>query len=265
MRYQKGSISLNERRDKPILNLIADSRYVTHTQLWELSQRVYAVFDRRVFNWRLQRFVRTSLVRKQVVPFLNGEALYSISGRGLQALERLDVYYLGGGLDREKELHEFQIPHALELNDVRLALMQTLTLSQWMPESFIRVLNTSPATAYAKVYDGIARIDRGPGRDSIQFAIEYERTLKSQTKYEKIRAAIESEKRLNVFLYLMPTYQVLSTVQSQFWRTKRLVYFGLVDEFKKNAFNAPLTTAMFKKTCLWDALEEGAALPEVRT
>jgi hypothetical protein len=29
MRYQKGSIGLNDRKDKAILTLVADSRYVT--------------------------------------------------------------------------------------------------------------------------------------------------------------------------------------------------------------------------------------------
>lgn len=89
MRYQKGSIGLNDRRDKAILHFVADSRHVTHSQLWELSKADYAEVDRRVFNWRIRRLVQSGLVRKQVPPFLNGEALYSISGRGIQALERL--------------------------------------------------------------------------------------------------------------------------------------------------------------------------------
>jgi hypothetical protein len=68
-----------------------------------------------------------------------------------------------------------------------------------IPECFIRVLNLSPATAYAKVYDGIAnvRVDHG----FVDFAVEYERTLKSPAKYEKIRKAIESEKRVQAFVY----------------------------------------------------------------
>jgi hypothetical protein len=43
-----------------------------------------------------------------MVPFLDGEALYSITGRGIQALERLGIYYLGAGLDREKIFTKFK-------------------------------------------------------------------------------------------------------------------------------------------------------------
>lgn len=46
-------------------------------------------------------------------------------------------------------------------------------------------------------YAGMAKVRLD--RESIGFAIEYERTLKSQPKYEKIRKAIESEKRLHAF------------------------------------------------------------------
>jgi hypothetical protein len=263
MRYQKGSIGLNDFRDKPILSFVAESRYIVHSQLWKFSRTAFAEFNRHVFNWRIRRLVRAGLVRKQSPTFLDGEALYSITGQGIQALEQLGVYYLGANLDRQKELHEFQIPHALEVNAIRLALMRTREFSSWIPESFIRVLNLSPATAYAKVYDGIAKVDIIGGR--IEFAVEYERTLKSQAKYEKIREVIESEKRLNVFLYLLPSYELLSSLRHEFWRTKRQVLFGLVDEFKESVFQAPLTTAMYDRTSLQDALIKACALAKPPT
>jgi hypothetical protein len=263
MRYQKGSIGLNDRRHKAILHFVADSRYVTHSQLWELSKADYAEVDRRVFNWRIRRLVQSGLVRKQVPPFLNGEALYSISGRGIQALERLGIYYLGANLDRETDASELQIPHALELNAIRLALMRTGLLSNWMPESFIRVLSLSPATAYAKVYDGIATVCLNT--EFIEFAVEYERTLKSQAKYGKIRDAIESENRLSLFLYLAPSYELLRSLRNEFWDTKRLIFFGLVDEFKENAFLAPVTPAKYDRMPFQHALMRASALAKNRT
>ena len=182
-------------------------------------------FRRRVFNWRVRRLVRHGLVRKQIVPYLNGEALYSISRPGIEALERMGTYYLGANVEREKDSSEFQIPHALELNNIRLALLRTGTLWSWIPESFIRVLNLSPAHAYVKGYDGIAKVFFDG--EFAEFAVEYERTLKSLPKYEKIREAIESEKRLHAFLYLAPSWQLLCTLRGEFWNTKRMVFFGL--------------------------------------
>lgn len=96
---------------------------------------------------------------------------------GIHALEQLGVYYLGANPDRERDAQEAQIPHALEVNNVRLALLGTRTLFQWILEPFIRVLNLSPASSYAMVYDGIAKVFLNS--EDVNFAIEYERTLKS--------------------------------------------------------------------------------------
>ncbi len=258
MRYQKGSISLSNHQDKAILHFVADSRYVTHSQLYFFTRVDQFEFNRRVFNWRIRRLVRSGLVRKQVLPFLNGEALYSISRGGVHALEQLGVYYLGANQDREKDAQEAGIPHALEVNNVRLALLRTRALMYWIPEPFIRILNLSPASSYAKVYDGIAKVSfDGEG---VKLAIEYERTLKSQPKYGKIREAIESEKRLHGFLYLVPTLDVIWSLIHEFWGTRRRVFFGLVDEFKQKVLDAPVWGAEYHNTVLREALLNVAAL-----
>jgi hypothetical protein len=206
--------------------------------------------------------VHAGLIRKQITSFLNGEALYSITGRGIQALEQLGVHYLGANLEREKEAHEFQIPHALELNSIRIALMRTPEFGRWTPECYIRVLSLSPATAYAKIYDAIVRVHLIG--DSIEVAIEYERTLKSQAKYEKIRDAIESEKRLNVFLYLVPDFELLYSLSNIFQGTKRLVYFGLTREFKKQVFEAPFRTDIRKERSLREILTDAIVAAAAR-
>ena len=252
MRYHKGSVGLNQKKDKAILHFVADSRYVTRSQLSSFVLFEYCEPNRRVFNWRIQRLVEAGLMRKQVVPYLNGEALYSITRAGVQALERLGIYYLGANLEREKDALEFQIPHSLELNSIRIALKATFNLMRWIPEVAIRVLNLSPATAYAKVYDGIAEVY--VDGDYVTFAIEYERTFKSKSKYDKIWEAIESEKRLNVFLYLVPSFDLLSGLVREFEGTRRLVFFGLVNEFKEKVFNAPVWSATWDRLTFKDVL-----------
>ena len=102
MRYHKGSLGLNQMKDKAILHFVADSRYVTRSQLSSFVLFEYCEPNRRVFNWRIQRLVEAGLMRKQVVPYLNGEALYSITRAGVQALERLGIYYLGANLETGK-------------------------------------------------------------------------------------------------------------------------------------------------------------------
>jgi hypothetical protein len=252
MRYTKGSLSLNQSKDKAILRFVADSRYVTHSQLFDFTTLDCPELNRKVFNWRIGRLVRKGLVRKHVLPILNGEPLYSIRRSGVQALEQLGTYYLGGALEREKDPHEFQIPHALEVTNIRLALLRTQTLWSWTPETFIRVLNLSPSNAYAKVYDGIARV-RLDGR-YLEFAVEYERTLKSPTKYEKIREAIESETRLKAFLYIVPTSELLYSLVHEFQGTKQLILFGLGSVFKQDVLRATVLRTNYARTSLQAAL-----------
>ena len=256
MRYHKGSVGLNHVKDKALLHFVADSRFVTRSQLNSFALFEYCEINRRVFNWRLQRLAEAGLIRKQVLPYLDGEALYSITRAGVQALEQLGVYYLGGNLEREKDAREFQIPHALELNNIRIALKARGHLLVWIPEVFVRVLNLSPATAYAKVYDGIAEVSLDG--EHIKFGIEYERTFKSQPKYDKIWEAIESEKRLNAFLYLVPNTTLLWGLVREFKGTKRPVYFGLVDEFKEKVFDADVWSASYDRSTLRSALLQAA-------
>jgi hypothetical protein len=115
-------------------------------------------------------------------------------------------------------------------------------------------LNLSPATAYAKVYDGIAnvRVDHG----FVDFAVEYERTLKIPAKYEKIRKAIESEKRVQAFVYLVPSYDLLHGLMEAFWGAKQLLVFGLVDEFKKEQLGTRVRHTNYIETPLHDALAQ---------
>src|SRR5271169_3911923 len=80
MRYAKGSLNLNNLEDKAILKFVADSRYVTHAQLFRFAQLDYYERNRPIFNWRIRRMVDGGLVRKQALPMLHGDALYSISG-----------------------------------------------------------------------------------------------------------------------------------------------------------------------------------------
>jgi hypothetical protein len=88
VRYLKGSVSLKF-RDRELLHLVADARYITHSQLFQLIRLKALEFKRAIFNWRVRRLVNSGLLRKQVVPCLGTDALYSITRGGIQALEEM--------------------------------------------------------------------------------------------------------------------------------------------------------------------------------
>jgi len=73
VRYMKGSVSLGI-RDSDLLHQVADARYITHNQLFQLARVRLVEFDRPVFNWRIRRLVNGGLLRKQVLPYLGADA-----------------------------------------------------------------------------------------------------------------------------------------------------------------------------------------------
>jgi hypothetical protein len=241
VRYLKGSISLRD-RDRDLLHFVGDARYITHTQLLELAQLKALVFDRPAFNWRIRRLVASALLRKQVVPYLGTDALYSVTRAGIHCLEGMGIMYLGGYVEREKDPAEVRIPHVLELNKIRLALERSKALVSWTPELMVRVLNLSPALAYAKAYDAVATVRIGSGKLA-DFAIEYERTLKSEQKYERILEALNAERRLHTILYLAPSFEILASLRNAFGRARHDVVFALASRFERDVLGTEVNRA----------------------
>jgi hypothetical protein len=253
MRYLKGSVCL-QYRDRVLLHTVADARYITHSQLFQFSRLHTGDFERRVFNWRVRRLVKSGLLRKQVIPYLGADALYAITRGGVHALEEMGIVYLGDFVEREKDPAEAQIPHVLELNRIRLALERSRVLLSWVPEVFIRALNQSPTLNYAKAYDAVATVLLGNG-ERAEFAIEYERTLKSEQKYTKILEAIESEQHLSSILYLAPSFEILVSLRWYFERTRLNVLFATANDFKKEVLNTQVDQAgTYRQMTLAEAL-----------
>jgi len=116
--------------------------------------------------------------------------------------------------------------HALDLNEIHLALKGTGVLVQWRPDSQVRSRNELTSTGYAKDYDAIVRVQI----DAVEseFALEYERTPKAKHRYEFIRNKIEHEDQLRRFVLIAANYHLLNYVACIFDVTRRAVYFGLL-------------------------------------
>ena len=83
--------------------------------------------------------------------------------------------------------------------------------------------------ANAKDYDAIVTV-RLDDRDAT-FALEYERSAKSETLYAGICEKIDSETDLDKFLYLASSEEVLRFVSWQFRNCKQQVCFGLLGDW----------------------------------
>jgi len=88
--------------------------------------------------------------------------------------------------------------HSVELNNIQLRAARAALLGRWIPDAEIRSENEIAGLSYKKEYDAVVTL-RFDGRD-ITFALEYERTIKSRERYDKIAASVCAEREVEQFL-----------------------------------------------------------------
>lgn len=241
MRYVKGSVIL-KLQDRELLHLVADAQYVTHSQLFQLTRLKTLESKREIFNWRTRRLTKNGLLRKHVTPYLDADVLYSVTPGAIAALERMGITYLGGYVEPGNDPQETLISHALEINEIRLALERSGILVSWTSEAFIRVLNLCPTLRYAKTYDAVVRVNLSRTVWS-EFAIEYERSLKTEERYDAVVKRLADEKRLGTILYLASSYEVAAALRRYFQDTRQNVLLALVWKFEKELLDTQVDVA----------------------
>ena len=87
MRYAKGGLVINPQRDIPLLRQVRNSRFVSHTQLFELMRFGGSDRSRDSFNWRVRRLIKSGHIGICSGVFCAGSAVYRITREGLILLE----------------------------------------------------------------------------------------------------------------------------------------------------------------------------------
>ena len=226
MRYRKGTVALSDSRDYPLLRRVLHCGFVTSTQLYEFMRLDYCASSRNAFDNRLRRLLAHELLVRHEIPAMNRGIVYSMSRAGISEMIGKGEYYSGSlasGGPPGGHVH-----HALELNDIHLALKRTGMLVRWTPESDIRSRNEFTDIGYVKDYDATIAV-RLDNRE-YHFALEYERTAKARRHYQRIWKRIEAEADLCRFLYLVPNHDLLSLLVRMFRDCPRQVHFGLRDD-----------------------------------
>jgi hypothetical protein len=155
--------------------------------------------------------------------------VYSITAEGASQLAAVGESYVATGGRAEPGGRATQAAHATELNNIQLSLLRAGRLVRWVSEVEIRSRNMVREFAYAKNYDAILTVRLEDGNAT--FALEYERTAKREADYLKVVEKIESERRIDRFLYLTSSADVLRFVSWHFRQSSRLVGFGLLAEW----------------------------------
>ena len=185
--------------------------------------------SRSTFNWRVRRLTKYGLIARHTVPSAGKAFVYSITPAGELELAGIGEQFLTTPAKPDRNDKELQVAHSLELNNIHLSLLRADLLVRWVPEIQLRSRNLSMGVRNGKVYDAIVTV-RLDDRDAT-FALEYERTAKSEGLYAEVRNKFEAEQDLDRFLYLASTEDVLKFVSWQFRNSKRNVCFGLLADW----------------------------------
>jgi hypothetical protein len=236
-RFDPGSIQLNLSRDIPLLRQVLHSIYATKQQLYEFMYLETREHSPQSFHNRLQRLVRHTMVKRHDGLPGFASTLYSIGQLGLDTLIAYGEPYAGRGCGLDCPPAKAQ--HAIALNDIHLALARSKTITGWIPESEICSRNILTSYGYAKDYDAVVMLRH---RDAeITFALEYERSQKTDPEYREIAAALEREVQVDFILYLVTTRHLFSKVAELMRHTKRVIALGVACEFEHKLFDAEVS------------------------
>jgi hypothetical protein len=229
MGFQKGSITLNPRKDIPLLLQVLHSRFVTYEQLWEFM--VVGRFEkkRECYNWRVRRLVQAGLLNRYCARPITPSPVYSITPVAASILaEHCPILDNGKPKDASSANH---LQHSIGLNELHLSLARQGILEDWQSEIAIRAKNELTSCSYQKDYDAIVTVRIGERR--VTFALEYERTPKKSKDYLHIRNLLEQENRIYRFLYIVPEPDLGSFILDCFSGTTVALFVGLAAEFTK--------------------------------
>ena len=252
MRFPKGSIQLSEQQDLPLLKEVLRCGFVSHAQLYDLLSLAGSERRRECFNWRVRRLAEHGLLRRDALPDVASRVVYSLTVEGVQQLVGVWQSTPGAVAAFERKHDSSRIIHALDLNDIRLALARAGLLVEWTSEIEIRARNEFTNYGYAKDYDAVVKVRTDGGQ--FQFGLEYERNPKANRRYLSIRSAMQSERRLDRFLYLVPDFNLLWFLREVFGRSSVRVYFGIACDFRRSLLATQVVDPNMNFTTLADAL-----------
>lgn len=240
MRYAKGTFVITSESDIPLLLQVRNSRFVSHQQLFELLQYDAIASCRSTFNWRIQRLIKTSHIERTANASWDGSPIYRITRTGLLELESHGHFAIALHSRTREMPDRVQVFHALEMNDIRLSLARNALLVHWQSEVEVSSRNMVSSAPLQKDYDAIVKL--WVGGEVREFALEYERSLKSAKQYARIRAALEAERQIPCVLYLTVNPDLLLAVLYQVAPTSKPVAFATAEAFRGQLLATPVIT-----------------------
>ncbi len=243
MRFAKGSFVVNRDRDVPLLRQVRNSKFVTQKQLFQFMTLQGIERSRNAFNWRLARLRESGNLT--VCPEVQGadSTVYQITRTGLSLLEHFRQFATALNSDTVHLPNGSQAMHALELNNIQLALASNNLLAGWQSEVEIASFNLTSDKPFQKDYDAVVDVRLGTGKEA-RFALEYERSLKAASHYERIARALEAEGAVSCILYLGANTELLVSLMRRFEGIHKELMFACVDSFEHDLLEVDVFTGL---------------------
>jgi hypothetical protein len=240
MRYAKNNLVIQVERDIPLLRQVRNSKFASHSQLFELMRFGGSERSRDSFGWRVRRLLKAGFLSICEGAFGAESAVYRITREGIALLEHHGQFTTVLHSKTEHLPHSSQVFHSLELNRIQLALANENLLANWQSEIEVASFNTISCSPYQKDFDAI--VDVWVGNQRARFALEYERSLKSYRQYERIRAALRAERQVGCILYLTSGMEVLVALVRELNSVPNRLAFANARDFEQMLLETKVIT-----------------------
>jgi hypothetical protein len=245
MRHTKNSLVVSPERDVPLLRRVRNSKFVTHQQLYEFMQLDGLERSRASFDWRVRRLVKFGRIATCPDIQDSGSVLYRITKSGLILLEHLGQASIVVSSETLHLPHPTHAFHALGINAIQLALTRANLVASWQSEIEVAAFNLISSSPFQKDYDAIVEVWL---EDRVQrFALEYERTLKSAARYNRVRSALQAERELDRLLYLTSGMELVAPLAQELGDLNKRVGFATLRDFERDLLDTIVFTCQGSK------------------
>ena len=232
MRYYKGHLALSDTHDVPTILHIRNARAIYFDQLCELLSLEAIAASPRSLRWRVARIERAGLISRFDGLRHLSKPVFGVTQAGLAFLESRGHYLLSLPSTTDRILHPSQVPHALELVSIRLALARAGLLQSWKCELEVTSRNLIFESAATKDFDAVAEIDVKGSISTV--AIEYERSPKAASRYRAIREVLDRDRTVDMVLYLAASDDILYLLASEMSASRKRIAFALSESFRSS-------------------------------
>jgi len=240
MRYYKGYISLSDASDVPVMLHIRNARAIYLDQLRDLLlvDGTAAAFGS--LRWRVSRIEKSGLIARFEGQRYLGRPVFGITQSGIAFLESRGHYLLSLPSTTGQILHPSQVPHALELVNIRIALAKAELLNSWKSELEITSRNLVIDSSVTKDFDAIAEIDVDGSTHNL--AIEYERSPKTASRYRVIREVLDKDETTDTVLYLTASDDILYLLAVELRSCRKRIGFAQSESFRHSLLETRVLT-----------------------